>query len=301
MLTGILLNSTVTLCFWRSSQLRNRLDYFMILVLACCDLAVVIITHPLIILSTIAWYIKKYEIFHTINLNVSAIFYGSSLISLLTMNMERYIALTYPFFHQRLVTRWRIIIALLTLEVLGLVQLTLSYRDLVLPAEVAPASFLGILSLVLFFLNYKIFMIARRIRKNDDRIVASLRENQEPRAENWALQSKSTLKSTSTCLFAVPCFFICCSPGLLHNCINLVSKSLISADIFFAWGLWASTFVSMNSTFNCLIFFWKNTTLQNEGKDLLKQVRFLFMRSPKVYDQRCAMNKDAGGTNETEL
>ena len=81
------------------------------------------------------------------------------------MNMERYIALTYPFFHQRLATRWRIIIVLVTLEDLGLVQLTLSYRDLVLPAEVAPASFLGILSLVLFFLNYKIFMIARKIRK----------------------------------------------------------------------------------------------------------------------------------------
>lgn len=284
MLTGIFLNSTVTLCFWRSSQLRNRLDYFMILVLACCDLAVVIITHPLIILSTMAWYFRKYELFHTINLNVSAIFYGSSLISLLTMNIERYIALTYPFFHQRLVTRWRIITVLVTLEVLGLVQLILSYRDLVLPAEVAPASFLGILSFMLFFLNYKIFMIARRIRKNDERVVASLRQNQEDHThtKNSALQSESTLKSTSACLFAVPCFFLCCFPGLLYNCIRLVSKSLISPDIVFAWGLWASTFVSMNSTFNCLIFFWKNTTLQNAGKDLLKQVRFLFMRSPKV-------------------
>ena len=87
MLTGISLNSIVILSFWRSSQLRNKLCYFIILVLACFDLAVVIITHPLIMLSTMAWCIKKYEIFHVINRNISAIIYGSSLLTLLTMNI----------------------------------------------------------------------------------------------------------------------------------------------------------------------------------------------------------------------
>lgn len=294
MLTGILLNSTVILCFWKSSQLRNRLDYFMILVLACFDLAVVIITHPLIFLSTVAWYIRKYEVFHTVNLNVSALFYGSSLVSLLTMNIERYTALYYPFFHQRFVTRWRIIALLVSLEVLALVQYILSFRDLVLPAEVAPASFLGILFFMLFFLNYKIFMIARRIRKEDNRIVASLRQNQEDRTpgQNSDSHSALTLKGIPTCLFAVLCFFLCCFPGLLYNCINLiVSKHLLHPDIIFAWGLWASTFVSMNSTFNCLIFFWKNTTLQNEGKSLLKQLKFFTMRSPKE-DHRQRLHRE---------
>ena len=305
MLTGILLNSTVILCFWKSSQLRNKLDYFMILVLACFDLAVVIITHPLIFLSTVAWYIRKYEVFHTVNLNVSAFFYGSSFVSLLTMNIERYTALYYPFFHQRFVTRWRIIALLVSLEVLGLVQFILSFRDLVLPAEVAPASFLGILFFMLFFLNYKIFMIARRIRKEDNRIVASLRQNQEDRrgpGQSSDSQSELTLKSVSTCLFAVVCFFLCCFPGLLYNCINLVSKYLLHPDIIFAWGLWASTFVSMNSTFNCLIFFWKNTTLQNEGRSLLKQLKFFIMTAPKVDNQRdCSVKEDIRGIDETAL
>ena len=104
MLTGTFLNSIVILYFWRSSYLRNRLGYFMIVVLACFDLAVVIITHPLIMLSTMAWLLQKFEIFHAINSTISALFYGFSFVSLVTMNVERYLALTYPYFHQRFAT-----------------------------------------------------------------------------------------------------------------------------------------------------------------------------------------------------
>ena len=53
MVAGIFLNSVVIISLWRSSQLRKKLCYFMILVLSCFDLAVVTITHPLLIVSTI--------------------------------------------------------------------------------------------------------------------------------------------------------------------------------------------------------------------------------------------------------
>ena len=55
MVTGIFLNSVVIISLWRSSQLRKKLCYFMILVLSCFDLAVVTITHPLLIVSTISF------------------------------------------------------------------------------------------------------------------------------------------------------------------------------------------------------------------------------------------------------
>ena len=280
MIMGIFFNSIVILSFWRSRHLRSKLCYFVILVLACFDLAVVIITHPLIMLSTVAWCMRKYEIFHKINRNTSAIFYGSSLLALLTMNVERYIALTYPYFHQRFVTKKRLLALLLVLEILGSVQFTLCYENLVFPSQLAPACFLGSMFLLLFFMNYKIFIIARRIRKNDIRITASVRQSQENLEENrrrlatlisFSPQNRSTLKSISTCLLAALCFFLCCLPGLLHNCVILLSNNLLSTDVVLGWGLWASTLVSMNSTFNCLIFFWKNTALQNEGKKIFNR------------------------------
>ena len=45
MVAGIFLNSVVLVSLWRSSQLRKKLCYFMILVLSCFDLAVVAIMH----------------------------------------------------------------------------------------------------------------------------------------------------------------------------------------------------------------------------------------------------------------
>jgi hypothetical protein len=53
MVVGIFLNSVVIISLWRSSQLRKKPCYFMILVLSCFDLAVVTISHPLLIVSTI--------------------------------------------------------------------------------------------------------------------------------------------------------------------------------------------------------------------------------------------------------
>jgi hypothetical protein len=34
--------------------------------------------------------------------------------------------------------------------------------------------------------------------------------------------------------------------------------------------LWSGTLVAMNSTFNCLIFFWRNSILRREGIKVVK-------------------------------
>ena len=46
MVAGIILNAVVMVSLWKSSQLRKKPCYFMILVVSCFDLAVVAITHP---------------------------------------------------------------------------------------------------------------------------------------------------------------------------------------------------------------------------------------------------------------
>ena len=38
-------------------------------------------------------------------------------------------------------------------------------------------------------------------------------------------------------------------------------------------GLWARTIASMNSTFNCLIFYWKNKILLTEGIKIIKSIK----------------------------
>ena len=50
MTVGVVSNSVVIVSLWRSSQLRKKLRYFMILVLSCFDLAVVAVCHPLVMI-----------------------------------------------------------------------------------------------------------------------------------------------------------------------------------------------------------------------------------------------------------
>lgn len=274
MLLGTFFNSIVILCFWRSRKLRNSLGYFMILVLACFDLAVVISTHPLIMLSTMMWLFQKNQMFHIIYLDISITFYSFSVSSLLTMNVGRYVALTYPYFHRRVVTRWRLLMIFSVFEVLCLVQYILAHIIRMLSVHVAAVNLLGISFILLAFLNYKIFMIARRIRKAEDRMTASLQLNEINNRPISALnlKTRNNSKGTSTCLCTVPCFFVCCFPALLFHCIGLVSNPEwgVWEIANLEWSLWVRTFASMNSTFNCLVFFWKNTNLRSEAKNILK-------------------------------
>ena len=115
MIAGIFLNSVVIISLRRSSQLRKNLGYFMILVLSCFDLAVVTFSHPGLIASTILWSMETYQeknkfiiLANVMGQNLA----GFSLSALLTMSVERYLALKYPFFHHTAVTKRRLVLFL---------------------------------------------------------------------------------------------------------------------------------------------------------------------------------------------
>ena len=80
MVAGIFLNSVVIISLWRSRQLRKKVCYFMILVLSCVDLAVVTITHPSLIASTIYFSLEEInDILEDIRVSVSFVLCGSSM------------------------------------------------------------------------------------------------------------------------------------------------------------------------------------------------------------------------------
>ena len=113
MVAGIFLNSVVIISLWRSSQLRKKPCYFMILVLSCFDLAVVTITHPFLIVATIFFSLQEIngnnEISELTRNSISFVVYGSSMSALFTLNVERFLALTCPFSHQASVTKTRLV------------------------------------------------------------------------------------------------------------------------------------------------------------------------------------------------
>ena len=269
MIAGIFLNSVVIISLWRSSQLRNKLCYFMILVLSCFDLAVVTITHPLSIASTIYSSQGELKILQATKKSVFFVVYGCSLLALFTLNVERFLALTCPFFHQASVTKTRLLCFQAFWTVIIIVPSQLVF--FIISDTIADIYATVIVLFVLFlfiYSNYKMFKIAKS-KRDDERVVSttatSTDENRKTRILN--------LRSISTCSLAVGCFFCCFCPYIIYANLHLASETLLSEREFLLFDLWSSTFGSLNSTFNCVIFFWRNSILRREGMKILNAFR----------------------------
>ena len=266
MVAGIFLNVVVIISLWRSSQLRKKLCYFMILVLSCFDLAVVAITHPLLILSTILWSMEIYhgEIENT-RQYTSTLLGGFSTFALLTLTIERFLALTYPFFHQTAVTKKGLLLfqAFLMATTVSVSQLAHLYEK---TGVVLTAVFILFFLFVFVCLNYKMFIIAKS-KRNDEMVFptsTATSRNQERK------RRKLNFKNISTCSLAVGCFFVCSFSRIIYSATRLTSNMPFYNRQVLLFNIWSVTSLFMNSAFNCLIFFWRNSILRREGKKIIK-------------------------------
>lgn len=266
-LAGIFLNSVVIISLWRSFQLRRKTCYFMILVLSCFDLVAVIVGHPATISSSFAW--AKNSSVHWTNedgnkydTNELAGFIrnfaqGFALYALTVMTVDRYLAITRPVFHKTSVTKQRLmaflVIMLLLFIAFGVVRSIKNFQA---------AYYVSVLVLILFipllllaFMNFMMFSIAVKTRQN--------REASESKGR------LKLLKKNSTCLLTVACFFVCVTPMIMYAALRAISSPLLDEDLLLLIRLYVNTGLTMNSSLNCLIFFWKNRILRAEGKKLV--------------------------------
>ena len=255
MVVGIFLDSVVIISLRRSSQLRKKLCYFMILVLSCFDLAVVVVTHPFLIVSTIYFSLEEIgTIRETIRMIIFLNLYGLSVIALFTLNVERFLAIMCPFFHQASVTKGRLVCfeALLMAILVGLSSTYFIRKSIV---HIIIAGFISSLLFLFVYSNYKLFVIAKEKRENE---TVDLFTTETSNVEENVKKRILNRKNISTCSLAVCCFFFCSVPQIAYFAFRLASDASLYDKQVFPFQLWSSTFASMNSTFNCLIFFWRN-------------------------------------------
>jgi hypothetical protein len=260
--SGICLNSVVILSFWRSVQLRKKLCYFMIMVLSCCDLLVVSIHNPLLAVCTMLWLNGKLDVYRSwvlISNRVTSLSVSFSLLALLVMNFDRYLATSYPIFHRTSVTKRKL---LTLLAILIIVQLTLALMSVnfVISFQVHILIFIIIVIPPMVFINYKLFAVARKSRRNN--------------GISPEMKRTFSLKNISSCLLAVACLAVLSIPVFVYLGLRITSKYDASVlDNGQIAAFWVGTIISMNSTFNCLIFFWKNKILRTEGMKVIKGMK----------------------------
>ncbi len=171
------------------------------------------------------------------------------------MNFDRYLATYYPIFHRTSVTKGKLLTLFAILSILVLLLEMLSIKD-----EVRTLIYLIIVFPSMIFINYKLFIIAKKRHRNN----------------GISLEVKKTLplKNISSCLLAAACILVLYIPGSVYIGLGINSKETptLSNNANIA-RFWNRTFLSMNSTCNCLIFYWKNKILRTEGIKLIKGMK----------------------------
>ena len=256
--SGICLNSLVILSFWRSVQLRKKLCYFMIMVLSCCDLLAVLTNNPLMALITMSWLTGKLDVnarWAHISMSSTSIFLGFSSFALLVMNFDRSLATSYPIFHRTSVTKGRLLTLLAVLFIVEMILRAISVNDFVISNKWYAAILFSLFILPMLFINYKLFLVVRKSRKNK-RISPDMKKT-------------FSLKNISSCLLAVACVVVLSIPTFVYIRLKINSTES-NANLAL---IWTRTIVLMNCTFNCLIFYWKNKMLRTEGLKVLKSLK----------------------------
>ena len=256
--SGICLNSLVIVSFWRSVQLRKKLCYFTIMVLSCRDLLAVVISHLLMAFEAMLLITENRIINHWLYWSVafSKLILSCSVLALLVMSFDRYLATHYPILHRTSVTKGKLLALFSFLVIIKITIAAISEKDLVIPYSVGLLIFGVPLVLLLFFINYKLFTVARKRRRNKEM--------------SPEMKKSFSLKNISSCLMVVACLIGVSIPTLVFIILELTLKPNEFTDLV---GFWGRTVGSMNSTFNCLIFYWKDNTLRIEGIKVIKSMK----------------------------
>ena len=230
----------------------------MIMVLSCCDLLTVVIFNPGLILSLITRTIENHYLLPRVRIysKFSFIPCSFSLYALMVMCIERYLGVYYPIFHKTSVTRRRLLTLLAIIMILQTTLLIIYANDRGIFGSVALGIFMVIYFTPFIFLNYKLFKISRKIRRQN--------------ATSSELR-RISLKHINTCLLAVACLMLWSIPVSFRVVFSLVEGS--TSDNAKISGLSAATTFAMNCSFNSLIFFWKNKLLRDEGIKIIKKIK----------------------------
>ena len=259
--SGICLNFLVIVSFWRSVQLRKKLCYFTIMLLSCCDLLAVVVSHSSTGLVAMLWltHDEKYYVHSTwqvILLDISNTLLSCSVLALFVMSFDRYLATHYPIFHRTSVTKGKLLTLFIFLVIIKITILAISINHQVIPYVVGLLIFGIIFVSPMLLINYKLFTIARKRRRN--------------KQISPEMKKSFSLKNISSCLLVVACLIGLSIISLVYVLLKLTLKEKEFPELV---GLWARTVASMNSTFNCLIFYWKNKILRTEGIKVIKSMK----------------------------
>ena len=256
--TTVTLNALTILTFWKSSQLRQRVCYFLIMLQSFIDFAVGIINGPLYTIFLI-FQIRGIEncIFHFIRGRFSMLLTALSITILTSMNLERYLGIVYPLIHRNKVTKKRVLNCFLVPCFLYFVLCGVSF------VNTNPFKFVLIGNFFLFlpttvYIYIRIFFASAFPRG------PAVQVDVLPQNTSVLRRHLKEIKLAKSCSFVIICAFVCFVPATVAGAINLSYFEQIALNT------WCITLAHLNSSLNSIIFFWRDRFLRSEAKKIFQ-------------------------------
>lgn len=298
---GTFLNALVVYVFWKTPRLRNKVSYFMIMILSTIDMLATLILHPAHLVMSIAEIIGQpkcvYKVFYHIG---ALVLNGMSFLTFFVMNVERYLSIVHPFLHFQHVTKLRCFVLCCITWSLTIFAGPIAY-PLHLNIQVVVTAVALIVLIATCYIYVAIYCIARKrkrtgelrkIRTETDTNVTIVEDSTQTGGSGDATETCSNLtvkdanlkkmaggntteKSKKAVSFLhdlqlAKMYFLVVFTSFVLNLPNAIVLAMFQDRIkaltdLVQFKIWTVTFVLMNSTVNCLIFFWANKGLRKEG------------------------------------
>ena len=268
MIPTILLNAVAIITILKSSQLKSKPCFFIILVQSVIDLAVGVLSIPLLIFALAS------GIGGITNCIAARLAWISTLLPpmlswviLSAMTLERYIAILHPYAYKTQVTKKRLLIYV---GCGGIVPISLFFVFLHNPRlyHICGAASLILIFVFTAFAYTRIYLVVKKLSHSPNR-------PHDPAAVENTTKVKAFLqkfKHAKSCFMVVVCFGVLC---FLPGAITVSFLPTLTPSEKQAVMVWVFTLGMLNSSVNSVIFFWTKTMLRNEAVKTLNTMCFM--------------------------
>ena len=252
----IFLNYPAIHAFYKSSQLRRKTTFFLIMILSANDLVIGLFVEPLFLLH-LSREINGHENCSALMLNVIALslVIPFSIFTFLVLNFEIYLSVIHPIFHRRKVTKRRLFRLLLILwailvvrEFLFVFILDRYTFDLIVTVLMSLAM------AAILLVHGRIFLAVYRMR----RIAAN------SRGQKAFLRGARDAKC---CLFVLLCTACCYLPAAVESALK--EKTTLKMVVLEPW---SATLILSASMLNSVIFYWRNKRLREKAIAVVRKL-----------------------------
>ena len=267
--TTVTLNSVTIYALRKTSSVPMPLK-ILLLNLAVSDLGVGIICHPLYIgrlVLDLDLGVKAFPTFYWVYRFVTSVFTYASFFGVLSLSVDRFLALRVHLKYQQLVTQKRVMTVVISSWVLSGAMFSLTWPPKI-PVHIAYLVFVIIVGTCLVvsgILNCYIYALVRRHANQIQSI--QVHGNDQENAPEVA-NSRWIRKSMFTTIYVYLLFLLCYLPNISVSWFIGSSPSLITKVV----KSYTVTLLLLNSSLNPLIYCWKMRDIRQTILNMMQNV-----------------------------